>query len=160
MLIYSATQKGALKMSGVLDPDDVSKFRVYWGAPTFEADTLYYEGMILSPSVDNGYYYVCKTTGKTATEPTIWGAKVTNGTAVFEAVSYDLWLLKTESITASVWTSSITNALSGDVIEGQSTSVWVGPLPTGTTEIELTNKVTKSTGEILNRSFKFKVGEQ
>jgi hypothetical protein len=148
-------------MSAILDPDDVIAVRVYYSAPPFEANVVYREGMVVAPTVDNGYYYVCTVNGKAgSTEPTWTQSKVTSGTAVFTATPYDLWVLPTETLTASEWTATIAGVLSQQQHDDQVASVWVGPLPSGTTEVSLTNSVTKSTGEKINRTLKFKVGEQ
>lgn len=105
MEIFQATQKGPLKIPGYIDPDDVVTVKVFWGAPVFQANTVYLSGDICRPTEDNGYYYECTTNGKSAaTEPTTWGqATQTSGTAVFTAVPYDLFVLPGESITASTW---------------------------------------------------------
>lgn len=161
MQIYEATQKGSLKMPSVLDPSDVSLIRIYWGAPVFEAHQIYRVGMIVRPDVDNGYYYTCTTSGLADNAPPHWSQSTeTTGTVVFAASSYDLWLLPTESITASTWVSSVAGITSNPQYGSGTTSIMVGPIPSTVTDITLTNTVTKSTGEVLNRSLKFKVGEQ
>lgn len=167
MNIFQATQKGPLKVPGYIDPDDVTTVTVYWGAPVFAANTVYREGDICRPTTDNGYYYECTTNGVSSTEPTTWSQiKQTCGTAVFVAVPYDLWVLPGESLVgvdlvlASTWTATNEVQLDAAAYDAVSTSVEIQPLPVGVTEFELTNQVRKSTGEMLSRTFKYKVNEQ
>lgn len=168
MQTFAATQKGPLKIPGYIDPDDTTLITVFWGAPVFQASTVYRLGDICRPTVDNGYYYECTTPGKTAaTEPTTWGQTTqTSGTAVFTAVNYDLWVLPTEQlqaeglVPASEWTVTNGITLSDEANDILTTSVKVSAVPADVTEFELTNQVRKSNGEILSRTFKYKVREQ
>lgn len=167
MNVFQAAQKGPLKIPGYIDPDDTTNIRVYWGAPVFSADTVYRLGDICRPTTDNGYYYECTTAGKSTTEPVSWSqSKQTCGTAVFTAVPYDLWLLPGETlqgqdlVLASTWTATDSVVLSGSAYDTSSTSVVIQPLPVGVTEFELTNQVRKSNGEVLSRTFKYRVNEQ
>lgn len=167
MNVFQATQKGPLKVPGYIDPKDVTDVTVYWGAPIFIAETVYREGDICRPTVDNGYYYSCTTNGVSGTEPTTWSqSKQVSGTAVFTAVPYDLWVLPGETLVgqnltlASTWTATNNVVLASSAYDAVSTSVVIQPLPVDVTEFELTNTVRKSTGEMLSRTFKYKVNEQ
>jgi hypothetical protein len=169
MQAYTATTKGPLKADGYIDKDDITAIRIFWGAPVFAANAVYRVGDILRPTVDTGYYHECTKSGKTSTEPTWTQTKTTAGTAVFTAVSYDLWVLPSETILASTWTATDvtpdvvtpatipTTASSNDT---GTTSVLVGPVPSGVTVFNLMNTVQKSTGETLSRTLQFKVHEQ
>jgi hypothetical protein len=167
MNVYQATQKGPLKIPGYIDPDDTTIVRVYWGAPTFAANTVYRLGDICKPTTDNGYYYECTVPGKSATEPATWNqTKQVCGTAMFDAVPYDLWVKPGEQLSgadliqASTWTATNSVTLSDEAYDSVSTSVVIQPLPADVVEFELTNQVRKSNGETLSRTFKYKVNEQ
>lgn len=168
MTLYPADLKGPLKAEPYIDPDDVTVIRYDWGAPVFVANTVYREGMICRPTVDNGYYYKVKINGKSAaTEPTSWG-QVTqvSGTVTFTAVPYDLWVLPGQTLQdgdtlpASAWTATNGVTLRGGAWDATSASIIVDPLPEGVNSFELTNKVRKNTGETLSRSVKYKVNDQ
>lgn len=163
MQTYQSTQKGPLKMAGYIDPDDRTIVNVYWGAPIFLDSTIYRIGDVLAPTIDNGYYYQCTVNGRTGeVEPTWDSDEITSGTATFTAVPWDLWLFPGEIITASIWTvsdSSIT--LSNEYATDTKTSVFIENFsPTTLLEFELTNQVTKTTGEKLSRTFKYKINQQ
>ena len=169
MEIFQATQKGPLTIPGYLDPDEVTTVKVYWGAPVFEADSVYRLGDICRPTVDNGYYYECTTSGKAAaTEPTTWGqVSQTSGTAKFTAAPFDLFVLPGEQLTtldidrpASAWTASGSVVLANQTNDFVSTTVDITTIPVGTTSFTLTNHVVKGNGEERERSFKYKVREQ
>lgn len=117
MEIFQATQKGPLLIPGYIDPDDVTTVKVYWGAPLFQANTVYRQGDICRPTVDNGYYYECTTNGKSAaTEPTTWAQTTqTSGTVKFTAVPYDLFVLPGESVTTSTW--SVVDNVEADTVQ-------------------------------------------
>lgn len=162
MQIYSATQKGPLKIAGYIDPDDVTKVTVYWAPITFTPDFIYRLGDICKPSVDNGYYYQCTTAGRTAeTEPT-WGQDTTtSGTVEFTAVPWDLWLLPDQTITASEWTISEAISLTNPtILYSTVTDIIINNFANTILEFELTNQVTKSNGEKLSRTFKYKTNQQ
>ena len=168
MQVYASTQRGPLRTSGYIDPDDTTLITVFWGAPLFAVDTVYREGDICRPSTDNGYYYLCTTNGKSgSTEPATWAQTTqTSGTAEFEAVPFDLWVLPDEQlqtdgiIPASSWSVTDSVTLSGEDNNTVITSVLVSAVPSTVSDFELTNQVRKSNGEILSRTFRFKVNEQ
>lgn len=163
MQIYQATQKGPLKMPGYIDPDDVTNVSVYWGAPPFGANVIYRIGDIVAPSTDNGYYYQCTVNGRSAAiEPTWTADEVTTGTATFIAVPWDLWLFPGEIITNSVWNvSDASITLTTQYSSDYNTSVYIQSFsPTALVEFELTNQVTKTSGEKLSRTFKYKINQQ
>jgi hypothetical protein len=179
MQAYSATAKGPLKADSYIDKDDITAIQIFWGAPLFAANTVYRLGDIIRPTVDTGYYHECTKSGKSSTEPTWTQTKTTAGTAVFTAVSFDLWVLPEEAleadnvavppVPASAWaaldvspdvTTPATIPLASAVNDTVSSSVFVGPIPSGVTVFELTNRARKSNGETLSRTLQFKVHEQ
>lgn len=180
MQTYAAAAKGPLKVSGFIDPDDITIIQVFWGAPMFLTDTVYRIGDVVRSSTYTGYYYECTTNGRTAlVEPTWTQTKTTSGTAVFTAVPYDLWVVPGEVLQtgltngtlyqASVWTAldvtpdvvtPATIPVANPLVDNISTSVVVGPIPAGVTSFELTNQVRKSTGELLSRTFKYAIHEE
>lgn len=160
MQIYQATQKGPLKIAGFIDPDDVTKINLFWGAPDFIPNVAYLLGDICKPSVDNGYYYQCTTPGRTSTEPT-WGNDTTiSGTAEFTAIPWDLWLLPYESITNSTWTVSENISLTTPINTDTSTSILINSFSNTISEFDVTNQVTKDNGEKLSRTLKYKTNQQ
>jgi len=161
MISYDATARGPLKAPGYIDPDDKTIVNVSWGAPVFAANTVYLLGDICRPTTDNGYYYTVTTAGKSSTEPATWSQTTqTSGTVTFKAVAYDLFVLPAETIQASAWTITDLVTTSDPLADNMTTSVVVGPVPDGVTVFELTNQITKSNGEMLSRTFRFKVNEQ
>lgn len=162
MEIFQATQKGPLLIPGYIDPDDVTTVKVYWGAPLFQANTVYRQGEICRPTVDNGYYYECTTNGKSAaTEPTTWGqVSQTSGTVKFTAVPYDLFVLPGESVTSSSWSASNSVTIASATSDTVSTTTDITAIPSGVTDFILTNHIVKSNGEERDKSFKYKVREQ
>lgn len=163
MQIYSPTSKGPMKTSGFFDPDDKTKITVFWGAPTFSELTVYRMGDIVRPTIDNGYYYQCSVNGVTAaTEPTAWGQEeITTGTATFIAVPWNLWILPGETITDSTWVANdLSITLSDQFFNEYKTMIFVSDVSPTLTEFELTNQVTKADGEMLSRSFVYKVNQQ
>lgn len=162
METFQATQKGPLLIPGYIDPDDVTTVKVYWGAPLFQANTVYRQGEICRPTVDNGYYYECTTNGKSAaTEPTTWGqVSQTSGTAKFTAVPYDLFVLPGESVTSSTWAASNSVTIASATSDTVSTTTDITAIPSGVTDFILTNHIVKSNGEERDKSFKYKVREQ
>jgi len=155
-------------MSGYIDPSDVTVVTIYWGAPAFATATVYHEDDICRPTTDNGYYYKCITDGVSgATEPATWSqTEQTTGTAVFEAIPYDLWVLPSEQLQtqdlelASVWAATNDVTLTNPLNDLVATSVVVSAIPAGVTEFELTNTVRKSTGEKLSKTMLYRVNEQ
>ena len=162
MQIFSATQKGPLRSDGFIDPNDVTIIKVFYGAPFFQTSTVYREGDIVKPSTDNGYYYQCSTNGVSGgTEPVTWSqTSQISGTATFTAVPWDLWLLPTESLTDSDWDAPTEVTTSSPTHDLYAATIKVDAVTAGTSSFVLTNQVTKTNGEKLSRSFKFKTNEQ
>lgn len=162
MQIYSPTLKGPLKISGFIDPDDITKITVYWGAPTIAPNSTYHIGDIVRPNTNNGYYYQCTTNGISgSTEPT-WNQEETiSGTAVFIAVPWNLWIQPDEIITDSIWTASNPNiVVSTNSFDNFKSVVFVSNVPSTLTDFTLSNQVTKANGEKISRSFIYKVNQQ
>lgn len=161
MQIYSPTLKGPLKVSGFIDPDDITTIHVYWNAPEWSPQTVYRLGDITRPTVDNGYYYQCAINGVSgATEPTWSQEETISGTATYTAVPWNLWLLPEEYITNSTWTSSNTAMTLVDDSDLWKTAVTVSNIPASLQEFTLSNQVTKDNNETLSRSFLYKINQQ
>lgn len=163
MQIYSATQKGPLKAKGYLDPDDVTTIQFYYGAPTWVANTVYLHGQNIKPTIDNGYYYTCTVNGKSGIKEPTWTQDDSTivGTAIFAAVPYDLWLLPSESIANSTWTSSDVNMVFLNESHGTvSTNVVISNTSPILTEFELTNHVVKNTGDSVSKTVKYMLNQQ
>jgi hypothetical protein len=161
MQIYSATLKGPLKMPGYIDPDDTTRISVFWKPLIFQTNIVYYLGDICKPSIDNGYYYQCSTAGRSGLiEPTWEQDTTTSGTVEFTAVPWDLWLKPAESISNSIWTSSENITLTNPTATDSITTILITPFANTILEFDLTNQVTKSGGETLSRTFKYKTNQQ
>lgn len=161
MQIYSANQKGPLKMTGYIDPDDTTKITVFWNADTWLQNTVYYLGDICKPTINNGYYYQCTTAGKSSSTEPNWNNDTTlSNTAEFTAIPWDLWLKPTEILTNSTWSISDNITISDQTNTGISTTIFINPFANTILEFEITNQVTKSNGETLSRSFKYKTNQQ
>jgi hypothetical protein len=163
MQIFSATQKGPLKMSGYIDPDDTTLITLYWGAALWSPSKVYKIGDVTRPLTNNGYYYQCTTTGVSGSTEPSWGNSeddTVSGTAVFKAVSWDLWLLYGESVSTSAWTSSNGVSLGLDSISPESTTVMITAIDPSLTEWSITNQISKASGEKLSRSFLYKSNQQ
>ncbi len=159
---YSPTLKGPLKIPGYIDPDDITNITVFYGANIWSPNTVYRAGDICAPTVDNGYYYQCSINGVSgSTEPNWDQQETTSGTAAFNALPWDLYLLPDQYLTDSVWSSNNPDiTLSDPGKSGMSTTVTVSTVPASLVEFEITNHVTKSTGESLSRSFLYKINQQ
>ena len=158
---YPASLKGPLKITDYLDPNDITKISVFWGAMPFGINKVYRQGDITRPTVDNGYYYVCSTSGLSgSTEPTWNQADTKTGTTILTATSWDLWLLPDQTITNSVWTASANVNTQTPLIINAETTITIGPFDNSITQFELTNQITKSSGESLSRSFLYKTNQQ
>ncbi len=163
MKIYSANQKGPLKVQGFLDPDDITNVIVFWGSPVWTANTVYRIGDIAKPSVDNGYYYQCAINGKSDSREPKWEQSddTVSGNATFTAVPWDLWLMPDEMITDSSWETNDNNVvLSHKTVNDFKTGVSVSCTSNTSIEFVLSNQVTKTNGEKLSRSFKYKFNQQ
>ena len=161
MQTYPANLKGPLKITDFIDPDDITKISVFWGAFQFGINKVYRLGDIVRPTIDNGYYYVCTINGISgSTEPT-WNQTTTkSGTASFIATPWDLWLLPDQTITHSTWTASANVNINASSINDSMTTTNIGPFSSTITQFEITNQVTKSSGESLSRTLLYKVNQQ
>lgn len=161
MQIYQPTLKGPLKISGYIDPDNITNISVFWGAPTWSANTVYRLDNVVSPSIDNGYYYQCTTNGVTGPiEPTWQQDDTDSGTAIFSPVPWDLWLMPNQTITNSSWSSDNAINIANNYITSTISGTLIGPFSNTITQFELSNIVLKSTGESLTRSFLYKTNQQ
>jgi hypothetical protein len=161
MQIYPPTLKGPLKISGFIDPDDVTTVKVYWNAPVFSTLTVYRSGDVTRPSNDNGYYYQCSINGISGSSEPLWGPEETvSGSATFNAVPWNLWLLPNESIANSFWTCSNNDITLVDSADQYKSSVTISTIPPNLTEFTLTNQVMKDNDETLSRSFLYKLNQQ
>lgn len=161
MQIYSASQKGPLKISGFIDPDDTTNISVFWGAPQWSANTVYRSGDVARPATDNGYYYKCTVNGVSGIQEPQWTQDtLTDNTVEFTAVPWDLWLLPDQSIINSVWTASEGINLGNNIVTAISTSAVIMPYSNTIQEFQITNQVTKSNMEVLSRTFLYKSNQQ
>lgn len=163
MQIYSSTLKGPLKVSGYIDPDDVTKISIYWGSPLWSEQTVYRLGDICRPSNDNGYYYQCSINGVSGTTEPSWSQEeeTISGTVTFVAVPWNLWLLPDEIIINSSWVASNSSInIANTTYNDYKSTVFVSEIPSVLVDFELTNQVTKGDGEVLSRSFLYKINQQ
>jgi hypothetical protein len=162
MQIYSPTTKGPMKTAGFIDPDDNTKISVFWGAPTFSELTVYRLGDIARPTTDNGYYYQCTTNGVTGSIEPTWNQEETiSGSVTFTAVPWNLWILPNEQITESTWVANNPDIILHDEsFSDYKSNIYVSNVPATLTEFQLTNQVTKGNGEMMSRSFLYKVNQQ
>jgi hypothetical protein len=161
MQIYSPTLKGPLKVSGFIDPDDITTIHVYWNAPEWSPRTVYRSGDITRPTSDNGYYYQCAINGVSGNTQPAWGQEETvSGTVTYTAVPWNLWLLPNENIANSTWSSSNTAMTLVDNSDLWKTFVTLSNIPASLQEFTLTNQVTKNNNETLSRSFLYKINQQ
>lgn len=162
MQIYSSIQKGPLKSKGFIDPNDSTIIQFFYGSPVWSANTVYLNDQVVRATNDTGYYYMCTTNGKTGSVEPAWTQDETiSGTALFKAIEYNLWVIPTEYISNSVWTASNSSiVLTQPLNTTLSTSVMVSSVPSTLIDFELTNQVTKSTGEVLSRTVKYLVNQQ
>ena len=161
MQIYQSTQKGPLKISGFIDPDDTTQITVYWGCDAFKINTVYYLGDVCKPAIDNGYYYQCTTAGKSGTTEPTWTQDTTSsGTVEFTAIPWDLWLMPDQILTNSQWSVSENISLTNAITSNTTTNIFINSFANTILEFELTNQVTKDNGETLSRSFLYKTNQQ
>ena len=159
MQIYPANQKNPLKIVGYVNPNDITQVAAFWGAPKFKTDCVYRKGDVTAPSKDNGYYYSCTVNGISGSTEPKWTEDPSDfqisGGATFQPIPWDLWLIPPEIITSSVWTSTKSVPMSGDEFTDTFSYTSFGPFDTSISEFKLTNKITKSTGETLSRTFAY-----
>ena len=159
MQIYPANQKNPLKVVGYVNPNDITQASAFWGAPTFETDCVYRQGDVTAPTKDNGYYYSCTVNGISDTIEPKWTEDPSDfqisGAVTFQPIPWDLWLIPPEIITASTWTSTKSVPTFGSGFTDTFSYISFGPFDTTISEFKLTNKITKSTGETLSRTFSY-----
>lgn len=161
MQIYQPTQKGPLKITGYIDPDDVTIIKVNWGAVTWHANTVYRSNDVIKPNQDNGYYYTVSTNGRSGlTEPLWQQDETTDNTIVWAANPWDLWLLPDQVLTNSEWVATTGVTLDTPVKSNTFTTIIISAVNSALTEFELTNQVTKDNGEKLSRTFLYKINQQ
>lgn len=167
-MIYSALAKTGFKMPGVIDPDSKRRIGILYRPDTWAADTVYYlrrddDYDVVVPTGTNGFYYKVISPGRSgATEPTwptVVGQTIASGSALFEAVAYNL-LPPTETITTSAWTATGEVELTDEAFTDGKTSVLIDAIPAGVTGFTLTNRITLSGGEVDDVSLIFKVAER
>ena len=159
MQIYPANQKNPLKVVGYVNPNDITQVAAFCGAPKFKSDCVYRQGDVTSPSKDNGYYYLCTINGISGSVEPKWTEDPSDfqisGGVTFQPIPWDLWLIPPEKITSSVWTSTKNVPVSGGGFTDTFSYTSFGPFDTSISEFKLTNKITKSTGETLSRTFAY-----
>ena len=162
MQIYQPTQKGPLKISGFIDPDDVTIIRVNYGATTWHANTVYRSNDVVKPTKDNGFYYTVTTNGRSnlTTEPDWQQDETTDNSITWAANPWDLWLLPDQVLTHSSWVATTGVTLGIETKSDVFTTVFIDAVDPTLTEFELTNQVTKDNGEKLSRSFLYKINQQ
>lgn len=162
--IYLANQKGPYKLSGYHDKDDVTLYGFDSRPADWAATSVYYldQGYAL-PTTSNGFYYIVTSPGISGstepTWPTVVDGTVADGTVEWKAVAFDLMPM-TETVTVSTWTASDSVVTSGSANTTISTQIQVDSVPSGVTNFTLTNHITKSNGEELDRTIKIRVNEQ
>jgi hypothetical protein len=165
-MIYSASAKGGYKLNGVHDANSKRFIGILYRPNTWQENTVYYlrstdDYDVIIPTVFNGFYYKVVSPGKSgATEPT-WGTKAggktTSGTAIFEAVPYNL-MPESETITSSTWTASDSVTLSNTLSTTTYAAVRIDAVPDGVESFTVTNHTVRSNGEEHDVTIQFKVG--
>lgn len=164
MIINKPGQNEPSNVIEAHDPDAKKTYQMVYGAPSWAALTAYIcNEAVVAPSTFNGFYYEAQSGGITAsgepTWPTQAGGTVTDGTVIWRAVCWDLFLGNTETLTVSAWTANVALTMENETLANPITSVRVTAVPSGITEFMLTNHVTKSNGDEDDRSIIVQVME-
>ena len=159
--IYSADDKGPYVLEGFHDPDNLTTYPVTYRPDDWIADTVYYaDESVVIPTTFTGFYHKIKSAGKSGSvEPTTWatvaGDETTDGSIVWEAVSYNL-LKPGVDVSTSTWVAADLVTITGEANTTTSSSVQVTAVPTGVKTINITNHIVLSNGDefdvTINRS--------
>jgi hypothetical protein len=165
-MIYSVNAKGGYKINGVHDANSKRFIGILYRPDAWQASKVYYlrstdDYDVIIPTDFNGFYYKVVSPGKSgSTEPT-WGTKAggktTSGTAIFEAVPYNL-MPESETITSSTWTASDNVTLSNALSTTTYSAVRIDAVPEGVESFSLINHTVRSNGEEHDVTIIFKVG--
>ena len=167
MKYYSATQ-AKVKACSPHDPSAILPYGFIYKPDVWTLTTVYTKkNDIVIPTVFNGFYYKVDSNGISGstepTWPTVKDETVADGTVLFKAVEYDLFLDDGETLaaTSDTWTSTNSVPLTDNVysVTGK-TSVYAGPIPAGVTSFELTNTVIDNNGRIDERTIKITVKDR
>jgi len=172
-MIYTALSKGPFKVPGYHDPDSTRLMGIILRPDVWTAATVYYlraedDYDIVIPAVFTGYYHKVKSPGKSgATEP-VWattvGGQTPDGTTglIWEAVAYNL-MPASETIATVVNTCTNSVTLSSESSTNTNFQYMINALPVAAETagvFEITSHISKSNGEALDVTLKFKVGER
>jgi hypothetical protein len=174
--IYDVDQTKPLKPKIVHDPDESVYYTLRYRAPIWASETEKKQasaiddvGDIVMPTVRNGFYAECISSGITGTTEPTWGSavneQVTDGTVTWKMLTDYFELESGDVISSSSWTADDV----GVVMDNDGTSngdayVRVTAVPAGATSFTLTNELTILRGigttEIINRSITIKIKEK
>lgn len=168
MSVYSALQKGPLKIAGIHDPQERRVFGIVFRPATWAANTVYRKTSdedfdVVLPSVFTGLYYQVKTPGKSGASEPNWvllaGDETIDGVLglTWEAVNYNL-MIPIENVidvTASATEGVVISNLSFTQTDCQ---FMINPFTPGPVSFQVTCHVTKDNNEEFDVTLQFKVG--
>ena len=162
--IYLANQKGPYKLGAYHDKDDVTLYGFDLRPSDWTSTTIYnLDQTYVMPTATNGFYYMVISPGISSgtepTWPTVVDGTVDDGTVEWKAIAFNLMPIS-ETVTVSTWAASDSVVTSSPTNTAISTQIQVDSVPSAVTSFTLTNHITKSNGEELDRTIKIKVNEQ
>lgn len=171
-MLYTADSKGPFRVPGYHDKDSTRIMGIIFQPETWSANTVYskpdddnYD--IVIPTVFTGLYYKVKTPGKSfATEPTwvmLHGEETVDGVLglTWQAVNYNLMPIN-ETITAVEISCTHEVTVSGISFTTKSCQFMIDVLPAAAIaagSFQVLIHATKSTGELMDVTLQFKIGD-
>ena len=168
--LYRGDLKHPVRMVAPHDPSEELDYKFQYKASTWVGNTAYQRGDPVSPTVSNGFFYICQSGGRSGSTEPVWDTE-TNGSTIDGGVEWQskdggLLLEFTETIASSSWTASAgvtlgTTSPYDPSFTNTSATVWVIAI-TDTTlkEFTLSNTVLTNLDRRYVRSMIIKVAER
>lgn len=166
--VYKKDDNGPYELTSKHDPDSQVIYAMRYKPSLWTPSTVLFENEdVVLPTTETGFYYEVKSTGVTgASEPT-WATEtrdkvLADGTVDYVTRSYNFLLGYNETLISSEWSATTGVTLSNDSNTSSHSQVRVDAVTSTLTEFILTNRITKSTGgviETFDHSFLIKIGD-
>ena len=154
---YRIDTNNRLVVPVLMDSSDETIVMAQWGVSAFIPNTIYKEGDLVSPTVDNGHYYGCIVAGKTREAPNWANGIVNSGTCAFKPVNYSPLVSFLETITASTWVVTNGVKIANQQFDDDNAWVMITEIPSGVKTFTLSNQITKNNGERFSYSFVYTI---
>ena len=168
--LYRGDMKHPVRMVAPHDPLEKLDYKFKYKAPSWVGNTAYQKGDPVSPTVSNGFFYLCQSGGISGVTEPVWDTE-TNGSTIDGGVEWQskdggLLLEFSETIASSSWTVSAgvtlgTTSPYAPSFTDDSATVWVIAITDPTLkEFTLTNTVLTNMSRTYVRSMIIKVADR